>query len=139
MHEVKRLSEPPRLWEMLAAACTTIIAIVVAAVSATWVFERSVSDTALRISEVELKVSEVELAVTTAIKDSEIRTLELLAEMRKENQLAHNRLEALVTDLRVDFAEFAVARSPVVYRKVLPAISLDNPPRSMRGTTPSGG
>ena len=109
MNEVKRLSEPPRLWEMLAAAGATIIAIVVAVVSATWVFERSVSDTALRISEVELKVSEVELAVTTAIKDSEIRTLELLAEMRKENQLADDRLEALVTDLRVDFAEFAAS------------------------------
>ncbi len=60
MNEVKRLSEPPRLWEMLAAACATIITIVVAAVSATWVFGRSVSDTALRISEVELKVSKVD-------------------------------------------------------------------------------
>jgi hypothetical protein len=109
MNEVKRLSEPPRLWEMLAAIGATIITIVVAAVSATWIFGRSVSDTALRISEVELKVSEVELAVTTAIKDSEIRTLELLAEMRKEHQLAHDRLEALVTDLRVDFAEFAAS------------------------------
>ena len=106
---MKRLSEPPRVWEMLAAACATIIAIVVAAVSATWVFGRSVSDTALRISEVELKVSEVELAVTTAIKDSEIRALELLAEMRRENQLSHDRLEALVTDLRVDFAGFAAS------------------------------
>lgn len=139
MNEVKRLSEPARLWEMLAAAGATMITIVVAAVSATWVFGRSGSDTALRISEVELKVSEVELAVTTAIQNSEIRTLELVAEMRKENQLAHDRLEALVTDLRVDFAEFTAARSPVVYRKVLPAISLDDPPRSMRGTTPSGG
>lgn len=139
MNEVKRLSAPPRLWEMLAAAGATIIAIVVAAVSATWVLGRSFSDTALRIAEVELKVSEVELAVTTAVKDSEIRTLELLAEMRKESQFAHGRLEALVTDLRVDFAEFAAARSPVIYRKVLPAISLDDPPRSMRGTTPSGG
>ena len=70
MNEVKRLSAPPRLWEMLAPAGVTIIVIVVAAVSATWVFGRSVLDTALRISEVELKVSEVELAVTTAIKDS---------------------------------------------------------------------
>ncbi len=109
MNEVKRLSEPARLWEMLAAVGATMITIVVAAVSATWVFGRSVSDTALRISEVELKVSQVELAVTTAIKDSEIRTLELVAELRRENQLAHDRLEALVTDLRVDFAEFAAS------------------------------
>lgn len=47
--------------------------------------------------------------MTTAIKDSEIRTLELLAEMRKENQLADDRIEALVADLRVDFAEFAAS------------------------------
>lgn len=109
MQGVKRLAEPPKLWEVLATAGATILTIVVAAVSATWILGRSISDTELRISEVELKVSEVELAVTTAIKDSDIRTLELLAEMRRENQLAHDRLEALITDLRVDFAEFAVS------------------------------
>ena len=29
--------------------------------------------------------------------------------MRRENHRAHDRLEALITDLRVDFAEFAAA------------------------------
>lgn len=138
-NEVKRLSEPPRLWEMLVAACATIITIVVAAVSATWVFGRSVSDTALRISEVELKVSQVELAVTTAIKDSDIRTLELLAEMRKENQLAHDkargaRYRSAGRHCRVCGREISCG-----HRKVRLDISLDDPPRSMRGTTPSGG
>ena len=74
MHGVKRLAEPPKLWEVLAAAAATMLTIVVAAVSATWILGRAVSDTELRISQVEFKASEVELAVTTAIKDSEIRT-----------------------------------------------------------------
>lgn len=109
MQGVKRLAEPPKLWEVLATAAATILTIIVAAVSATWILGRSISGTELRISEVELKVSEVEFAVTTAIKDSDIRTLELLAEMRRDNQLAHDRLEALITDLRVDFAELAAS------------------------------
>jgi len=110
MNGMKRLTEPPKLWEMLATATATILAIVAAAVSATWAYGRSISDTELRISEVELKVSEAELRLSTAIKDAEIRTLEMLAEMRKENQLAHDRIEALITDLRVDLAEFAASR-----------------------------
>ncbi|MDE2785015.1 MAG: hypothetical protein OXK77_18850 [Gemmatimonadota bacterium] len=110
MSGMKRLTGPPKLWEILATATATILTIVIAAVSATWAYGRSISDTQLRISEVELKVSEVELRLSTAIKDGEIRTLEMLAEMRKDNRSAHDRIEALITDLRVDFAEFAASR-----------------------------
>jgi len=48
--------------------------------------------------------------------------------MRKENQSAHDRIEALITDLRVDFAEFAASRSGA---DALPA-SLAGPPGRKR-------
>ena len=57
MSGMKRLTEPPRLWEVLATATATILTIVVAAVSVTWAYGRSMSDTELRISEVELYAS----------------------------------------------------------------------------------